>query len=274
MLRMWWERGKPSSSGLASRRSAVGADPWARFRPLETGGHWRATGAHCHLSAAGGRRWQAPSSTQMGHAERPQMADVRNVRSASTKGLPPCVNHSRSQSASSCCSSSSGRSARPARARTTRLQQARPQARAATARPRRPRPRPRPRRPRPRPRLLARGTPGKAPSRYLETGSFSRNGLIKQLSSAYGEGFSKADAIYAVDHIDVDWNEQAAKAAKIVSRDWLVFPQRLDPAALLGVRRGLHSRAGRVRREPGLPLAFQESAGAQRGSPAPAVWWR
>jgi hypothetical protein len=49
---------------------------------------------------------------------------------------------------------------------------------------------------------------------YLETGSFSRNGLIKQLSSQYGEGFSKADAIYAVVHINVNWNEQAAKAAK------------------------------------------------------------
>jgi hypothetical protein len=49
---------------------------------------------------------------------------------------------------------------------------------------------------------------------YLETSAFSRNGLIQQLSSAYGEGFSKADAIYAVDHITVDWNEQAAKAAE------------------------------------------------------------
>ena len=33
-------------------------------------------------------------------------------------------------------------------------------------------------------------------------------------SSQYGEDFSKADAIYAVDHVDVNWNEQAAKAAK------------------------------------------------------------
>jgi hypothetical protein len=49
---------------------------------------------------------------------------------------------------------------------------------------------------------------------YLETGAFSRRGLIQQLSSAYGEGFSKADAIYAVNHIDVDWNEQAAKSAQ------------------------------------------------------------
>jgi hypothetical protein len=49
---------------------------------------------------------------------------------------------------------------------------------------------------------------------YLQTAAFSRAGLIKQLSSQYGEGYSKADAIYAVNHIDVNWNEQAAKSAK------------------------------------------------------------
>jgi Host cell surface-exposed lipoprotein len=49
---------------------------------------------------------------------------------------------------------------------------------------------------------------------YLYTMAFSRKGLIEQLSSEYGAGFSKADAIYAVNHIDVDWNEQAAKSAK------------------------------------------------------------
>jgi Host cell surface-exposed lipoprotein len=49
---------------------------------------------------------------------------------------------------------------------------------------------------------------------YLEMSAFSRKGLIQQLSSSAGEGFSRADAIYAVNHIDVDWNEQAAKSAK------------------------------------------------------------
>lgn len=49
---------------------------------------------------------------------------------------------------------------------------------------------------------------------YLETAAFSRKKLIEQLSSEYGEGYSKADAIYAVNHINVDWNEQAAKSAK------------------------------------------------------------
>jgi Host cell surface-exposed lipoprotein len=49
---------------------------------------------------------------------------------------------------------------------------------------------------------------------YLESGNFSRHGLIEQLSSEYGEGFSKSIAVFAVNHISVDWNEQAAKAAK------------------------------------------------------------
>jgi len=49
---------------------------------------------------------------------------------------------------------------------------------------------------------------------YLESQGFSRKGLIKQLSSQYGEGYTKAEAIYAVNHINVDWNEQAVRAAK------------------------------------------------------------
>ena len=46
---------------------------------------------------------------------------------------------------------------------------------------------------------------------YLDYSAFSRNGLIKQLEF---EGFSNADATYAVDNIIVDWNEQAVKKAK------------------------------------------------------------
>jgi hypothetical protein len=49
---------------------------------------------------------------------------------------------------------------------------------------------------------------------YLSFTAFSRKGLIQQLSSGAGEGFSVADATYAVDHIKVNWNEQAAKSAK------------------------------------------------------------
>ena len=46
---------------------------------------------------------------------------------------------------------------------------------------------------------------------YLDTMSFSESGLIDQLRF---EKFSAADAKFAVNHITVDWNEQAAKYAK------------------------------------------------------------
>ncbi len=45
---------------------------------------------------------------------------------------------------------------------------------------------------------------------YIEYSAFSRKGLIDQLKF---EDYSTADATYAVDAIDVDWNEQAAKSA-------------------------------------------------------------
>lgn len=45
---------------------------------------------------------------------------------------------------------------------------------------------------------------------YLDFSAFSRSGLIAQLEY---EGFSNADATYAVDTVRVDWNEQAAKKA-------------------------------------------------------------
>ena len=49
---------------------------------------------------------------------------------------------------------------------------------------------------------------------YLSMTGFSRNGLIEQLSSSAGEGYSRADATAAVDSLTVDWNENAAKSAR------------------------------------------------------------
>ena len=46
---------------------------------------------------------------------------------------------------------------------------------------------------------------------YLDYTAFSASGLIDQLEF---EGFSTADAQFAVSHITVNWNEQAAKSAK------------------------------------------------------------
>lgn len=43
---------------------------------------------------------------------------------------------------------------------------------------------------------------------------FSRAGLIEQLTSSYGDGYSVSDATYAVDNVRVDWNQEAAEAAQ------------------------------------------------------------
>ncbi|HEX8453961.1 MAG TPA: Ltp family lipoprotein [Longimicrobium sp.] len=48
---------------------------------------------------------------------------------------------------------------------------------------------------------------------YLAMSGFSRQGLIDQLSSEYGEKFSVADATAAVDNLNVDWKAQAARSA-------------------------------------------------------------
>jgi hypothetical protein len=46
---------------------------------------------------------------------------------------------------------------------------------------------------------------------YIDMGGFSRKGLVKQLTY---EGFSNADAEFAVNYINPDWNAQAAQSAK------------------------------------------------------------
>ena len=49
---------------------------------------------------------------------------------------------------------------------------------------------------------------------YIRMTGFSREGLIQQLSSSYGDGYELADATTAVDSLDIDWNEQAVRSAK------------------------------------------------------------
>lgn len=49
---------------------------------------------------------------------------------------------------------------------------------------------------------------------YLETSSFSKQGLIDQLSSEYGSDFPKKDAVFAVEYLKVDWNAEAVEQAK------------------------------------------------------------
>lgn len=53
-----------------------------------------------------------------------------------------------------------------------------------------------------------------AAQNYLDFSAFSKQGLIDQLSSKYGDAYSVKDATAAVNTLTVDWNEQAAKSAK------------------------------------------------------------
>lgn len=46
---------------------------------------------------------------------------------------------------------------------------------------------------------------------YLDYSSFSRKGLINQLKF---EGFSKADSTFAVDSLNINWNNEAARKAQ------------------------------------------------------------
>ena len=49
---------------------------------------------------------------------------------------------------------------------------------------------------------------------YLDMSGFSKAGLIQQLSSSAGDGYSKADATFAANNVDADWNEEAVEAAQ------------------------------------------------------------
>lgn len=48
---------------------------------------------------------------------------------------------------------------------------------------------------------------------YLEFSGFSRQGLIDQLSSEYGDQYPAADATIAVESLDVDWRAEAVESA-------------------------------------------------------------
>ena len=49
---------------------------------------------------------------------------------------------------------------------------------------------------------------------YLAMSGFSKQGLYEQLSSSAGEGFTQAEAQYAVDHVGADWNKEAVQSAR------------------------------------------------------------
>jgi hypothetical protein len=71
---------------------------------------------------------------------------------------------------------------------------------------------------------------------YLELSGMSKKGLYEQLSSSAGEGFTPAQAQYAVDHIDANWKQEAVQSA----RSYL----ELDPMSRNDLIQQLSSPAG------------------------------
>jgi hypothetical protein len=49
---------------------------------------------------------------------------------------------------------------------------------------------------------------------YIDGQAFSKKGLIEQLSSEYGEDFSKADATFAANHVGADRKAEAVESAE------------------------------------------------------------
>lgn len=49
---------------------------------------------------------------------------------------------------------------------------------------------------------------------YLDFSGFSKQGLIEQLSSDAGDGYSKADATFAAENVGADWKEEAVESAQ------------------------------------------------------------
>lgn len=104
---------------------------------------------------------------------------------------------------------------------------------------------------------------------YLAVSAFSRKGLIKQLSSDAGDGYSLEAATFAVDFLNVDYNEQAAKSARNYltlsgfSRKGLI--DQLESAAGEGFT---HSQAVYGVNEAGLYTLRW----LQRGRACPAQW--
>jgi hypothetical protein len=49
---------------------------------------------------------------------------------------------------------------------------------------------------------------------YLSMDGFSRGGLIHQLTAKSGDGFPRADSVFAVNHVKADWDQEAVQAAR------------------------------------------------------------
>ena len=96
------------------------------------------------------------------------------------------------------------------------------------------------------------GAGARSAESYIEMSGFSRAALIDQLTSEYGEGFKKKDAVYAVESLHADWKAEAVESDQELPRDGRLLARQPDRAAGIALRRPVHARPGRVRREEGI----------------------
>ena len=64
---------------------------------------------------------------------------------------------------------------------------------------------------------------------YLSTQAFSQQGLIDQLDSSAGGGYSVNDATVAVDSLTVNWNAEAVQVGQGISPNSALLMRRPDP---------------------------------------------
>lgn len=62
---------------------------------------------------------------------------------------------------------------------------------------------------------------------YSNTMNMSKAGLYDQLTSEYGEKFSKKAAKYAIDNVDANWKENALKKAKTYQESMAMSPKAI-----------------------------------------------
>jgi hypothetical protein len=73
---------------------------------------------------------------------------------------------------------------------------------------------------------------------YLSEGQgFSKQGLLSQLTSSFGEGFSKSDAEFAINYLNPNWDQQAVDSANGYLSEGQGFSEQ-------GLLRQLTSNAG------------------------------
>ena len=62
---------------------------------------------------------------------------------------------------------------------------------------------------------------------YSDTMSMSKEGIYDQLTSEYGEQFSKEAAQYAIDNVEANWKENALKKAKTYQEEMAMSPKAI-----------------------------------------------